>query len=216
MKIPESSLLVSLFSLCPLLSFLIAGACNSTSAEPITAANGQDASPQDAGTHEAPTTSDAGTGTSLEASALDGSFDAGTTEDAGEDAAEAAAAPTCGPPPARYTLLTGASAGLVQDNVTGLVWMNDSVGGEQTSEQTQSDAATYCAGRGMRLPTEAEAVALAANYASCAFGQWSTWTSTAAGTGGDAWVVDYLGDTSPQLADNFPSAVLCVRDSTGD
>jgi hypothetical protein len=63
----------------------------------------------------------------------------------------------------------------------------------------------------MRLPTKDEAVALAAAYAACAFGQWSTWTSTAVGTSGDAWVIDYLGDASPQLADNFPSAVLCVR-----
>jgi hypothetical protein len=25
-------------------------------------------------------------------------------------------------------------------------------------------------------------------------------------------VVDYVGDVTPQIADNFPSAVLCVRD----
>jgi hypothetical protein len=67
----------------------------------------------------------------------------------------------------------------------------------------------------MRLPTKDEAVALAANYASCAFGHWGTWTSTAAAGVGYAWVVDYAGDVSPQLADNFPSAVLCVRDPRG-
>jgi hypothetical protein len=87
--------------------------------------------------------------------------------------------------------------------------MRDSTGGGEPP-QTQTDASTACGHRGMRLPTKDEAVALAASYASCAFGQWSTWTSTTA-AGGDAWVVDYMGDASPQLADNFPSAVLCVN-----
>jgi hypothetical protein len=98
--------------------------------------------------------------------------------------------------------------------MTELVWMGNSVGGGEPP-QTQTDAATYCTDRGMRLPTESEALALAAAYAPCAFGQWSTWTSTVA-SAGDAWVIDYAGDASPQLADNFPSAVLCVRGPTGD
>jgi len=143
-----------------------------------------------------------------------GALDGGPT-DAVADAQEAAPAPTCGPPPNRFTILNGADAGLVRDNVTQLVWMHDSVGGQQTSQQTQPLASTYCTGRGMRLPTEDEALALAAAYASCAFGQWGTWTSTDVAGSGDAWVVDYLGDASPQLADNFPSAVLCVRDPKG-
>jgi hypothetical protein len=127
--------------------------------------------------------------------------------------AEAAAPPTCGSPPARFTILAGdASPGLVRDNVTNLTWMRNSTGGGEPP-QTQSDAAGACAQRGMRLPTEGEAMNLAANYASCAFGQWSTWTSTA-DANGDAWVVDYTGGASPQLADNFPSAVLCVEAST--
>ena len=51
--------------------------------------------------------------------------------------------------------------------------------------EARSDACTdlatmYCMGRGMRLPTKDEALALAASYASCAFGNWGTWTSTAA------------------------------------
>jgi hypothetical protein len=153
------------------------------------------------------------------------SSDAGSTGGSGGEAAmdaaapdssasmDAPSAPTCGPPPARFTILTGANAGLVQDNVTMLVWMSDSMGGGEPP-QTQTDAATYCSGLGMRLPTEAEAQELAASYVPCAFGMWSTWTSTAVGTS-DAWVVDYLGDTSPQVADNFPSAVLCVRDPGG-
>jgi hypothetical protein len=139
----------------------------------------------------------------------------GGDADGGAGGAEASAAPTCGPPPNRFTVLTGADAGLVRDNVTELVWMSNSVGGEQTSQQTQTLAAAYCAGVNMRLPTEDEALALAAAYAPCAFGQWGTWTSTDIGTTGDAWVVDYLGEASPQLADNFPSAVLCVRDPVG-
>lgn len=119
---------------------------------------------------------------------------------------------TCGAPPATYTLLTGADAGLVRDNTTQLVWMADSVGGGEPP-QTQALASTYCTSKAtpMRLPTEAEALALAAHYAACAFGHWSTWTSTATPVAGDAWVVDYTGGASPQVANNFPSAVLCVR-----
>jgi hypothetical protein len=144
----------------------------------------------------------------------DAASDAASDDGPSMDAAPEAATPTCGPPPARYTLLTGADAGLVRDNVTMLVWMsNDHGAGEPP--QTQSAAATYCMGIGMRLPTKDEAVALAANYAACAFGHWGTWTSTAAPAAGDAWVVDYAGEVSPQLADNFPSGVLCVRDPSG-
>jgi hypothetical protein len=164
-------------------------------------------------------------GASSSSSSSSGGFDASTLNDsapvdvANDGAASSgddAPALTCGPAPARFTLLTGADAGLVRDNETLLVWMSNSVGAGEPP-QTQSDAATYCTNRGMRLPTEAEARALAASYAPCAFGQWSTWTSTTVGAAGsgDAWVVDYLGDTSPQLADNFPSAVLCARDSGG-
>jgi hypothetical protein len=122
------------------------------------------------------------------------------------------AAATCGAAPATYTLLTGSDAGLVRDNGTQLVWMSDSAGGGEPP-QTQALATSYCQGKAtsMRLPTEAEALALAAHYAACAFGHWSTWTSTATPVAGDAWVVDYTGGASPQVADNFPSAVLCVR-----
>jgi hypothetical protein len=112
---------------------------------------------------------------------------------------------------ARFTLLAGADDGLVRDNITGLVWMRDSVGGGEPP-QTQSIATMYCANRTMRLPTKDEAVALAAAYAPSAFGRWGTWTSTAAPGTGYAWVVDYTGGASAQLADNFPSAVLCARD----
>jgi len=194
-------------SLALLVAGALAAACSSASSGAPADTSDVDASSDDSGrTVDAAPLADAAT--------ADAPLDTGTI-DTGVDEAEAAATPTCGPPPNRFTLLTGTDAGLVRDNVTELVWMNDSVGGAQTSEQTQSLAATYCTGRGMRLPTEDEALALASAYASCAFGQWGTWTSTDVGSTGDAWVVDYLGESSPQLADNFPSAVLCVRGPAG-
>jgi len=180
---------------------LAAAACSSAPESP--AAQSPDAAPGDASTNDA-------SSVTPKDAAADGPL--GPTDSAAD--APDAPAPTCGPAPARYTLLTGADASLVRDNVTDLVWMNDSVGGGEPP-QVQTAAATYCTNRGMRLPTKAEALALATAYASCAFGQWSTWTSTTI-TGGDAWVVDYLGESSPQVADNFPSAVLCVRDPGGD
>jgi hypothetical protein len=190
---------------------LVAGACSSSNAGgPGAADSGGDAEPDDARTHEAAPGTAAGADAAADATPVDAPVDAGSASDDG--AAEAAPRPTCGSPPARYTLLTGANAGLVRDNATGLVWMAQSVGSGEPP-QTQPDAAMYCAGRGLRLPTKDEALALAAAYAPCAFGQWSTWTSTASSPG-DAWVIDYAGDASPQLADNFPSAVLCVKSAT--
>jgi hypothetical protein len=128
---------------------------------------------------------------------------------AGNDAG--AAEPSCGDPPSRYTLLSGADDGLARDNVTRLVWMRESHGAGEPP-QTQAPAASYCASRTMRLPTKSEAADLADHYAPCAFGHWGTWTSTAAAADGYAWIVDYTGGASPQVANNFPSAVLCVRD----
>jgi hypothetical protein len=213
MKIHSRPFLLSLVALSSLA--LVAQACSS--APGGTASPGdQDAASPDTGSPAIGPVPDAaiadsgGGGAQADAARSDAAIDAAVSLDANQSAPEAAAAPTCGAPPARYTLLTGADAGLVRDNVTELVWMTDSVGGGEPP-QTQTLAATYCTGRGMRLPTKDEATALAASYASCAFGQWSTWTSTTI-TGGDAWVVDYLGEVSPQVADNFPSAVLCVRD----
>jgi hypothetical protein len=210
MKLARSTVVLFL----PSIASVIALACSNSSGSGNGPLAGEDSgAPVDTGV--LPDTSVADTGAALDAPAT---TEDSAISDSSQSVPEAAPAPTCGPAPARYTVFgdAGANAGLVQDNTTGLIWMSNSVGGEQTQEQTQSDAATYCAGIGMRLPTENEALGIAAaNYAPCAFGQWSTWTSTAAGTG-DAWVVDYLADTSPQLADNFPSAVLCVRGGAGD
>ncbi len=191
-----------------LASLLLAPACASSSSS-----GSPDASPQDA---HSDATSSTDTGPSPDGTASnDGALDA-TAVDAGGDAAEAAPQPTCGAPPNRFTLLAGADSGLVRDNVTELVWMSNSIGMETTDSGplTQYDAAAYCKGRGMRLPTKEEADALAASYASCAFGGWGTWTSTFSDEN-NAYTVDYVGDDFPQLADNFPGTVLCVRDPRG-
>ncbi len=147
------------YSALSVLSLLIAGACSSSSGSGSgsSADGGADSSAQDAHVSEASTNDDTGSGGSPEAATPEASADAAPT-DSGEDAAEAAPAPTCGAPPNRYTVLTGANAGLVLDNMTGLTWMKDSEGGGERPDaggpQTQSDAATYCKSRGMRLPTE--------------------------------------------------------------
>ena len=201
---------------------LFAGACSDSSSSP--ASPGDDAgnvAPEDSGPLRDASPVDTGAPPKTDSSIPE--VDAGKPSANDGASPEAAVSPSCGPAPARYTLLTDAGTvgdagvGLAKDNTTGLVWMTNSVGGQQSQEQTQTLAANYCAGLGMRLPTESEALGIAAaNYAACAFAQWSTWTSTASPQAGDAWTVDFLGDTYAQLADNFPNAVLCVRGGSGD
>jgi hypothetical protein len=160
----------ALLLLAPSIATLLAVACSNSSSS----GNGPPTE-QDSGT----TPDTGGAVDSATSPAPDSST--GTDEDAPSDTGsqslpEAAPAPTCGPPPARYTILpdAGATAGLIEDNTTELIWMNDSAGGGEPP-QTQTDAATYCSGRGMRLPTETEALGIAnTNWAPCAFGQWST------------------------------------------
>jgi hypothetical protein len=225
MKMARSSVLLAAIGFAGA-STLCAAACSNSSS--TTTNGGDDAGsvgPVDSGALRDAAVAD--TGGNVQGDSSMAPEDAGIPDagSAGSDGAseEAAAGPACGPPPARYTLLTDAGTvgdagvGLVEDNTTGLVWMSTSVGGEQSQEQTQMLAASYCASLGLRLPTESEALGIAAaNYASCAFSQWSTWTSTASSQQGDAWTVDFLGDTYQQLADNFPNAVLCVRGGQGD
>jgi hypothetical protein len=217
MKISHSpSRNASLVSLLAAVVTIAAGACSSSTPDGSggTSAPVPDASTEDTGsTVPIPKVDSGFTAPPADAAAPDASLDSAAAPDTSSGVPEAAPAATCGAPPARFTLLSGADAGLVRDNVTELVWMTNSVGGGEPP-QTQSLAATYCTNRNMRLPTKDEAVALASNYVACAFGEWSTWTSTTI-TGGDAWVIDYLGEASPQVADNFPSAVLCVRDPGG-
>ena len=78
--------------------------------------------------------------------------------------------------------------GLVRDDTTGLVWTRyptgmgtDFCGVPYGVSQT---SAKYCAGIGMRLPTETEALGVAADADPCAWPvAWSMWTSTLAGPG---------------------------------
>ena len=75
------------------------------------------------------------------------------------------------------------------------------------------EAKTYCTGRGMRLPTKDEALAISGtSYASCAFGKWGTWTSTVGLQGTDYWyTVDFMANAYEQLNNNYPNPVLCVK-----
>jgi len=94
--------------------------------------------------------------------------------------------------------------GLVVDATTGLVWARTSPGGKN-----HTDAESYCKGRGMRLPTESEALAITP-WNQCGWPErWYTWTSTEAGpvrwwgvsAGGDSFDYYYFGD----------GGSLCVR-----
>jgi len=75
-------------------------------------------------------------------------------------------------------------SGLVKDRQTGLTWLRyDYL--PQSGDQNQSQAAAYCTGRSMRLPTLEEALAISGTgCCPAAFpGPVSTLTSTAADTG---------------------------------
>jgi hypothetical protein len=182
----------------------ISAACGGADGEPSIGVS----APADARVLDATDVRDAGDSGAEVDSALD-------TTPAAISPNDAPAPPTCGSSAARYTLLSGADDGLVRDNVTGLVWMSESHGAGEPP-QTQPLARMYCESLGMRLPTRDEAIELAANDARCAFARWSTWTSTAGTVAGEAWVIDYTGGATMQVADNFPSAVLCVRDAARD
>jgi hypothetical protein len=103
-------------------------------------------------------------------------------------------------------------SGLVKDTSTGLTWMRYSY--QRSEGLIQAEASTYCAERGMRLPTEDEALGIAgSNEDRCAFPcGWYTWTSTPSGSG-QAWVVFYSGNKYECTVDNPAGyhGVLCVR-----
>lgn len=108
--------------------------------------------------------------------------------------------------------------GLVLDTTTGLTWMRTgcSDGGYWATEKAS------CVTAGMRLPTKAEAQALAAGTTTtqatcddqrCAFGQcnfeyqWDTWTSDEATPGTSAWRVSTTGrHTRPWRHPGSPAA----------
>jgi hypothetical protein len=134
----------------------------------------------------------------------------------GAGGSDGGSGPKCGPVPARYTLLTGADDGLVIDHTTNLTWMREQYTGISDTHLEAfvgQEAKTYCTGRGMRLPLKDEALAISGvSYASCAFGEWVTWTSTVGTQGSDYWyTVDYKGNSYEQFNNNYPTPVLCVR-----
>ena len=121
--------------------------------------------------------------------------------------------PQCGGSTERYTILSSTT---VLDNVSGLTWQRAETtytgANAQGAQYTQPIAKTYCAAQTMRLPTQAEALGVSGvNAASCAFPlPWSTWTSTInPADGNDAAFVTYTGQSSWQIAGNFPGGVVC-------
>jgi beta-galactosidase len=121
--------------------------------------------------------------------------------------------PQCGDSSERYTI-NSSNTSLVTDNQTGLTWTRtiktDSTPGAQF---TGIDAQNYCTSISMRLPTQAEAQAIAGvNNASCALpGAWSTWTSTIDPVDSTkSAIVNFDGNSLFQVTNNFPGATLCV------
>jgi hypothetical protein len=137
--------------------------------------------------------------------------------------------PQCGASTERYTtqpaqsgtyvstipgLPSGPFVPTVVDNVSGLTWQQYvTTFPQQGAQFTQPIAASYCQSVGMRLPTQNEALTIAANnYATCGFpNPWTTWTSTpVAGQDGRAYFVSSTGVSSSQIVDNSPGWALCV------
>ena len=137
--------------------------------------------------------------------------------------------PQCGGRNERYTVQPAASGTYVStidglpsgpfvptvvDNMTKLTWQQYATTfAQQGAQFTQPVAASYCTSIGMRLPTQAEALSVAAgNYASCAFpNPWTTWTSTPVpNESGRAYFVSSAGVSSSQIIVNSPGWALCV------
>ncbi len=121
--------------------------------------------------------------------------------------------PQCGGANERYTV-NASNQSLVTDNLTGLSWTRtietDTTPGSQF---TGINAASYCAGINMRLPTETEALGISGNNnASCAFpGAWSTWTSTVdPNDASETAIVNFTGSTSWNVTNNYPGQTLCA------
>jgi hypothetical protein len=125
----------------------------------------------------------------------------------------------CGAATERFTVLNSST---VLDNVSGLTWQRAETtytgANAQGAQYTQLIAQAYCTSQGMRLPTQAEALGISGtSSAVCAFPlPWSTWTSTVdPANANDAAFVTYTGQSSWQVADNFPGGVVCDSGSTG-
>ncbi|WP_224363065.1 galactose-binding domain-containing protein [Hyalangium versicolor] len=123
--------------------------------------------------------------------------------------------PQCGGSGERFTVL---SSTLVKDNQSGLTWQRAmTTYADQGAQYTQSIAQTYCSSQSMRLPTQAEALAITGtNSAACAFPlPWSTWTSTADSSDASrAAFVSYTGSSTWQVANNYPGGVVCTTGTT--
>src|ERR1051325_8835541 len=121
----------------------------------------------------------------------------------------------CGGPGERYTVLSSA---LVKDNQSGLTWQRaETTFTDPGAQFTQPIAQSTCASASMRLPTQAEALAIAGDSsAACAFPlPWSTWTSTADPAAATrAFFVSRTGASTSQVANNFPGGVVCTSGST--
>ncbi len=121
----------------------------------------------------------------------------------------------CGGARERYTVL---SSTLVKDNVSGLTWQrSETTYADQGAQYTQPIAQSYCASQGMRLPTQAQALAIGGvNFATCAFPfPWITWTSTAQlDDATRVALVTYNGQSTWQVANNYPGGVVCTSGST--
>jgi hypothetical protein len=120
----------------------------------------------------------------------------------------------CGGAGERYTVLSGA---LVKDNTSGLTWQRaETTFSDQGAQFTQPIAQSTCASASMRLPTQAEALGISGDSnAACAFPlPWITWTSTADPTDATrAFVVGSTGQSTAQVANNFPGGVVCTSGS---
>ncbi|MGH9886805.1 MAG: immunoglobulin domain-containing protein, partial [bacterium] len=120
----------------------------------------------------------------------------------------------CGGAGERYTVL---SSTLVKDNQSGLTWQRaETTFTDPGAQFTQPIAQSTCASASMRLPTRAEALGIAGdNGSACAFPlPWTTWTSTAdPADAARAFLVSYTGQSTSQVATNFPGGVVCTSGS---
>lgn len=104
-------------------------------------------------------------------------------------------------------------SGLVLDTTTGLTWLRNAYYPAFPPGQNWEQATSYCQGRGMRLPTKDEVLAIAgAQYCQSAWpARWGTWTSTPS-SAGVAWTVGLDGDARESYTDGaLVASALCVR-----
>jgi hypothetical protein len=102
-------------------------------------------------------------------------------------------------------------SGLVKDTQTGLQWQRHRFTPSESDPWfTQTRAADYCSAKGMRLPTQDEAMGIMkTSNSACAWpSDWWTWTSTESQPG-EYWYVMYNGNMLP--LGEATGSVLCVK-----